>query len=318
MKRKSTMARKVKEYLRLRRALGFKMRSQGEMLLQFARYLDRSGHRGPLTTEMALKWANDPKLSRSSRAKRLSAVRCFARYLSVRDGRTEVPGRYLVPKVCCRQRPHLYSQRELEQLLDATGRLWPSYPLKRLVYRTLFGLLACAGLRVSEALKLNAADVDLEHGVARIEKTKFKKSRLVPLHPTATRALRRYVLARDGRQVMGDNSPFFLNGDGTRLTYCAVRWAFDQLRDILGWKKGNGEMPRPRIHDLRHTFACQRLLSWYRQGKDVHNLIAALSTYMGHGKVTDTYWYLTGTPELLAIAGGRFERFAHLGKGGRA
>jgi len=318
MKRKSTMARKVKEYLRLRRALGFKMRSQGEMLLQFARYLDRSGHRGPLTTEMALKWANDPKLSRSSRAKRLSAVRCFARYLSVRDGRTEVPGRYLVPKVCFRQRPHLYSQRELEQLLDATGRLWPSYPLKRLVYRTLFGLLACAGLRVSEALKLNAADVDLEHGVARIEKTKFKKSRLVPLHPTATRALRRYVLARDGRQVMGDNSPFFLNGDGTRLTYCAVRWAFDQLRDILGWKKGNGEMPRPRIHDLRHTFACQRLLSWYRQGKDVHNLIAALSTYMGHGKVTDTYWYLTGTPELLAIAGGRFERFAHLGKGGRA
>jgi integrase len=317
MKRKSTMARKVKEYLRLRRALGFKMRSQGEMLLQFARYLDRSGHRGPLTTEMALKWANDPKLSRSSRAKRLSAVRCFARYLSVRDGRTEVPGRYLVPKVCFRQRPHLYSQRELEQLLDATGRLWPSYPLKRLVYRTLFGLLACAGLRVSEALKLNVADVDLEHGVVRIEKTKFKKSRLVPLHPTATRALRRYVLARDGRQVMGDDSPFFLNGDGTRLTYCAVCWAFEHLRDMLGWKAGNGEMPRPRIHDLRHTFACQRLLSWYRQGNDVHNLIAALSTYMGHGKVTDTYWYLTGTPELLAIAGGRFERFAHLGKGGR-
>ena len=123
-----------------------------------------------LTTEMALKWANVPKLSRSSRAKRLSAVRCFARYLSVRDGRTEVPGRHLVPKVCFRQRPHLYSQRELEQLLAAAGRLWPSYPLKRLVYRTLFGLLACAGLRVSEALKLNAADVDLEHGVLRIEK----------------------------------------------------------------------------------------------------------------------------------------------------
>ena len=318
MKRQSTMARKVKEYLRLRRALGFKMRSQGEMLLQFAKNLDRSGHRGPITTEMALKWANGPKLSRSSRAKRLSAVRCFARYLSVRDGRTEVPGRYLVPKVCFRQRPHLYSQRELEQLLDATGRLWPSYPLKRLVYRTLFGLLACAGLRVSEALKLHAADVDLEHGVVRIEKTKFKKSRLVPLHPTATRALRRYVLARDGRQVMGDNSPFFVNGRGTRLTYCAVRWAFDHLRDMLGWKEGNGDMPRPRIHDLRHTFACQRLLSWYRQGKDVHNLIAALSTYLGHGKVTDTYWYLTGTPELLAIAGGRFERFARLGKGGRA
>jgi integrase len=117
---------------------------------------------------------------------------------------------------------------------------------------------------------------------------------------------------------MRDNSPFFVNGDGTRLTYCAVRWAFEHLRDMLGWKTGNGEMPRPRLHDLRHTFACRRLLTWYRQGKDVHNLIAALSTYMGHGRVTDTYWYLTGTPELLAIAGGRFEQFALDGKGGRA
>ena len=318
MKCHPTMARQVKEYLRLRRSLGFKMRSQGEMLLQFAKRLDRSGHRGPFTTEMVLRWANSPKLSRGYRAKRLSAVRCFARYLAARDGRTEVPSRHLVPKVCFRQRPHLYSERDLEQLLAATGRLWPSYPLKWLVYRTLFGLLACTGLRVSEALKLNAVDVDLEHGVLRIEKTKFMKSRLVPLHRTATRALRRYALTRYGQQDMRDNSPFFINGRGTRLTYCAVRWAFEHLRDMLGWRNGNGDMPRPRIHDLRHTFACRRLLSWYRQGKDVHNLVAALSTYMGHGKVTDTYWYLTGTPELLAIAGGRFERFARPEKGGRA
>jgi integrase len=313
------MVRQAREYLLLRRTLGFKMKSQGEMLLQFAKYLDRSGHRGPFTTEMALRWTNLPKnASRSYRAKRLSAVRCFARYMAVRDGRTEVPDRQLVPKVCFRLRPHLYSQRELERLLAATGRLWPSYSLKWLVYRTLFGLLACTGLRISEALKLNAADVDLEHGVLRIEKTKFKKSRLVPLHPTATRALRRYAQARYGQQPVCDDSPFFVNGRGNRLTYCAVRWAFDHLRDMLDWKKGNGECPRPRIHDLRHTFACRRLLSWYRQGKDVHNLIAALSTYMGHGKVTDTYWYLTGTPELLAIAGGRFEQFARTGKGGGA
>jgi len=167
-------------------------------------------------------------------------------------------------------------------------------------------------------LKLNAADVDLEHGVLRIEKTKFKKSRLVPLHPTATRALHRYVLARYGQQIVPDNSPFFVNGRGTRLTYRAVRWAFEHLRDMLGWKKGNGEMPCPRIHDLRHTFACRRLLSWYRQGKNVQHLVAALSTYLGHGHVTDTYWYLTGTPELLAIAGSRFEQFARSRKGGRA
>jgi integrase len=319
MKRHATMVHQVKEYLRLRRSLGFELQSQGEMLLAFAKYLDHSGHRGPFTTEMALRWTNLPKnASRAYRAKRLSAVRCFARYLTARDGRTEVPEQRLVSKVYLRQRPHLYSQRELEQLLTATGRLWPSYRLKWLVYRTLFGLLACTGLRVSEALKLNAANVDLVHGILRIEKTKFKKSRLVPLHPTATRALRRYAQARYGQQGVCDDSPFFISSRGKRLSYHSVCRVFGQLRDILGWKKGNGELPLPRIHDLRHTFACQRLLSWYRQGKNVHNLVAALSTYLGHGKVTDTYWYLTGTPELLAIAGGRFERFAQTEKGGRA
>ncbi len=313
--KRQTMARRVKDYLQLRRALGFQLRSQGEMLLQFARYLDGAGHRGPLTTEAALRWANRPHLSRSSRAKRLSAVRCFARYLAARDGQTEVPERYLAPKVCFRRRPHLYSPSDLGQLLAATERLGPSYPLKRLVYRTLFGLLACTGLRVSEALKLKSDHVDLQRGILRIEQTKFKKSRLVPLHPTATHALRRYAQARYGRIDVRDDSPFFVDKRGNRLAYCAIRWNFERLREMLEWKQGNGDMPRPRIHDLRHTFACQRLLSWYRQGQDVQHLIAALSTYLGHGKVTDTYWYLTSTPELLAIAGVRFEQFAGTGKG---
>src|SRR5262249_10619473 len=149
----------------------------------------------------------------------------------------------------------------------------------------------------------------------RIEKTKFKKSRLVPMHPTATHALRRYVQARYGQLDVRDDSPLFVNEKGSRLTYCAIRWNFQKLREILRWTQGNGNSPRPRIHDLRHTFACHRLLSWYRQGQDVQHLIAALSTYLGHGKVSDTYWYLTSTPELLAIAGVRFEQFANTGKG---
>ena len=200
-------------------------------------------------------------------------------------------------------------------MLAAAGRLRPTYPLKPLTYQTLFGLLACSGLRVSEALKLTANHVDLDRGVLRIEKTKFKKSRLVPLHPTATRALRRYAQARYGREAMRDGSLFFLGRNGNRLIYCSVCYTFQRLRDTLGWNRGNGEWPRPRIHDLRHTFICRRLLSWYRQGKNVHNLVAALSTYVGHSNVTDTYWYLTGTPELLAIAGRRFEQFACIGKG---
>jgi len=314
MKRQK-MESRVNDYLKLRRALGFQMRSQEEMLLPFARHMDSSEPYGPLTIEAALNWASASHLSRSTRAKRLSAVRCFARYLATRDDRTEIPGRALVPKVCFRQRPHLYSSEELQQLLAATERLEPQYPLKRQLYRTLFGLLACTGLRVSEALKLNSDLVDLQQGVLRVEKTKFKKSRLVPLHPTATQVLRDYAEARYGCWEVNDESPFFINKRGNRLAYCAVRWNFDWLRDLLGWTQGNGDWPRPRIHDLRHTFACQRLLDWYRQGEDVHHLIAALSTYLGHGKVTDTYWYLTSTPELLAIAGSRFEAFADAGKG---
>jgi integrase len=309
------MVRRVKDYLQLRRALGFQMRSQGEMLLQLARYCDGSGHRGPLTTETALRWASRPHLAKSSRAKRLSAARCFSRYLAARDNQTEVLGRHLVPKVCFRERPHLYSPRELEQLLAATKQLWPSNPLKRLVYRTLFGLLACTGLRIAEALKLDANHVDLQRGVLQIVQTKFKKSRLVPLHPTATHALGRYARARYGRLDVHDRSPFFVNRRGKRLTYAAIRWNFERLRKLLGWSQGNGHWPRPRIHDFRHTFACQRLLSWYRQGENVHHLITALSTYLGHGKVSDTYWYLTSTPELLAIAGVRFEQFAAPVKG---
>ena len=218
MNRRPTMVRQVKEYLQQRRSLGFGLESQGYLLLEFAKYLDRSGHRGPLTTELMLRWVNLPgKISRNYRARRLSAVRCFARYLAVRDGRTEVPGRQLIAKTSFHQRPHLYSQRELEELLAAAGRLWPTYPLKRLMFQTLFGLLACTGLRVSEALKLNAGHVDLDRGVLRIEKTKFKKSRLVPLHPTATRALRRYAQARYGQGPVCDDSAFFVGGNGNRL-----------------------------------------------------------------------------------------------------
>ena len=319
MSRRKTMARHVKEYLQQRRSLGFELRSQGELLQKFAEYFDRSGRRGPITTEVIMRWVNLPQASsRNYRSRRLSAVRCFARYLAARDGRTEVPSRRLVAKASFHQRPHLYSQRDLEQLLAATGLLWPTYPLKRFTFEMLFGLLACTGLRVSEALKLTVEQVDLDRGVLRIEKTKFKKSRLVPLHPTTTNVLRRYVATRSGREALRNDSAFFADGDGNRLTYHAVCRVFQKLRDILGWKQGNGEWPRPRIHDLRHTFACQRLLRWYRQGKNVHNLVMSLSTYLGHGKVSDTYWYLTGTPELLAIAGGRFERFAHPREGRRS
>jgi integrase len=310
MNRQPSMFRQAKAYLELRRSLGFELKSQGYLLLKFAKFLDRSGHRGPLKTERALRWMNLPKnVSRNYRAARLSAVRCFARYLAARDGRSEVPDQRLVPKKAFHQQPHIYSERELEQLLAAARRMTPSYKLRPLTYETLFGLLACTGLRISEALKLTCADANLDRGVLRVEQTKFKKTRLVPLHVTTTRALRRYAAARNRRYGAVSEDAFFVGRNGLALPYRTVSQAFRRLRDGLDWKKGNGDLPRPRIHDLRHSFVCRRILRWYRRGQNVHNLIAALSTYLGHGKVTDTYWYLTGTPELLAVAASRFERF---------
>jgi len=150
----------------------------------------------------------------------------------------------------------------------------------------------------------------LERGTLRIERTKFKKSRLVPLHPTTTEALRLYAAARVRRWGRLDDGAFFVGCLGRALPYHSVGRAFRQICAELGWQKGHGEWPRPRIHDLRHSFACNRLLRWYRDGENVHCKIASLSTYLGHGRVTDTYWYLSSTPELMTVAGNRFERFA--------
>jgi integrase len=155
----------------------------------------------------------------------------------------------------------------------------------------------------------------LERGLLQITQTKFKKSRLVPMHPTTTLALRHYRNMRDKRWGVQPEQPFFLNATGRPLSARSIQCVLRQLCEGLGWQRGNGELHKPRIHDLRHSFACRRLLLWHRDGHDIGHRIAALTTYLGHGKVRDTYWYLTGTPELLAIAGDRFGRFVGLAEG---
>ena len=311
MNRRLTMTEHAQRYLQQRRSLGLSLKAAESILLNFTRYLDNSRHRDPLTTEVIMRWVYLPKsISQSYRSERLSIARCFARYLAVRDGCSQVPDRHLVPKVHIRRQPHLYGEQDLKKLLDAAGRLSATFPMRRLTYQTLLGLLACTGVRVSEAIKLTCGQVDLEEGILRVERTKFKKSRLVPLHPSAAQALRRYAKARNQQWGADRDAPFFLGRRGTPLSRYRVCCTFRRLCETLGWHRGNGELPRPRIHDLRHSFACRRLLSWYRQGRDVQHLIASLSTYLGHGNVTSTYWYLTATPELLAVAADRFEGFA--------
>ena len=314
MTRKITMVRRAKAYLAYRRSLGYALEASGYVLLDFARFADHKGHQGPLTTELILQWVSICDAhSRLYQAGRLSIVRGFARYLAIRDGQSQVPDQHLLGSVCRRQQPHIYTDLQLRELLGAAGQLKPVYPLRPKTYATLFGLLASTGLRVSEGLALQRADVDLQAGILHIRQTKFRKSRLVPMHPTVTQALRRYAACRDRDAINGWSQAFFVGGQGRPLPYPTVQYTFRHLRTRLRWRS-NGVLPRPRIHDLRHGFACRRLLRWYRDGVPIDQAITALSTYLGHGKVSDTYWYLSGTAELLSIANQRFERFVTCGR----
>ena len=174
---------------------------------------------------------------------------------------------------------------------------------------TLFGLLAATGLRVSEALAFRRCDVALDAALLTVRQSKFRKSRLVPIHPTTVEALRRYARLRDRCVPAAQTDAFFLSDRGAPMNYRHVLYAFTQLRTQLRWTNRGGHRA-PRIHDLRHYFICRRLLSWYQQGTPVDNAMLSLSTYVGHTQVTHTYWYITGIPELMAIASARFERFA--------
>lgn len=309
MTRPVTMAAKVEAYLAFRRGLGYQLRIEGRLLRQFARYADEAGHHGPLTTDLALRWARaTASTDRLYPARRLEVVRCLARHLAATEPGTEVPSRGLLGPAHRRPRPHIYSAEEVAALMAAAGRLGPPGGLRPHTYRTLIGLLAAAGLRISEALHLDRRDADLDRGLLTVRETKFRKTRLVPLHPTAADALRAYAALRDRTVPAHRCNRFFVGDCGLGLPYGTVRAVFRKLCD--GLRLTSPTRSRPRLHDLRHTFTCRRVGEWYDAGIDLAQAIAALSVYLGHAKVTDTYWYLTATPDLLARAAARFEGFA--------
>jgi integrase len=310
------MSSRIEEYLALRRKLGFELGEPGRVLRDFGRYADGKGHRGPITIDLAVEWARLPEAaSPSYLAHRLTAVRCFAKHCLSFDPRTQIPPRGLiVGSYFHRSTPYIYSPAEIAAILETAARLSPSWSPMPRTYAYLFGLLASTGLRISEALRLTRADVDLDAGVLTITRTKFKKSRLVPVHPSTAKALREYARFRDQRFPFTTSPAFFLNSRVVSLKHGMVSHKFRTVCRILGIGSGRRA---PRIHDLRHTFAVRRLLRWYQEGADIDNKIPTLSTYLGHVGVKHTYWYLTAVPELMAITSARFERFAHYGEGGR-
>ena len=299
----------VEDYLAYRRELGFDLESPQWLLLDFARHAERVGHQGPITINLAVQWSMATRSTDPAQpARRLSTLRQFARHRQVFDPATEVPPVRLLGQVPGRKQPHIYSDAEITSLLRQANLLLPRRGLRPRTYVTFFSLLASTGLRLSEACHLMPSDVDLSEGVLTVREGKFRKSRLIPLHPTATEALTRYTAHRNASPQTRAGS-FFRTDHAPELKCAAVKKTFSRLRDRLGWT-AQGRACRPRIHDLRHSFAARRLLRWHEEGADIDRKILALSTYLGHAKVTGTYWYLSAVPELMAITSQRFERFA--------
>jgi integrase/recombinase XerD len=309
----------VTNYLALRRALGFKLGRTETRLRQFLRFME--GKRTTrITTSLALEFATEAsQLDPRTKAHRLSVVRALARHLAATDPTIEIPPFGLLPRGSKRAHPYLYSEEELRRLL-AGAKAYPSWnrfpglSWKRFQAQTfycLFGLLAVTGMRVGEALKLRPGDIDWNTGVLTIHHAKFDKSRLVPLHATTVKALATFVRHRD-RFFAGLPSPpklahLFVTSCGTPIPVTQVNKVFLTISRQIGLRAPNARRG-PRLHDLRHRFAVETLLRWYRQGEQPDRMLPILATYLGHTHVSGTYWYLSSTPELMRAAGQRLER----------
>ncbi len=302
----STLSEVLAEYLELRRALGHPLGATGRMLADFVEFMDRAGA-STVSTALPVEWATLPVDAHPVRwNQRLGMVRKFARHLAATDPRTEIPPMDLLPARQPRIPPYIFTEQEIRALMDAAARLERSArsPLRALTYETLIGLLAATGIRVGEALGLDRGDVDLINGVLTV--CCKGNRREVPLHDSTTGALAAYGRHRDQRWPTPVTKAFFLSGAGTRLSGTSIRTVFGELVVEVGLD-GAGRRLRPRLHDLRHSFAVHTLTDWYRVGEDVDRKLAQLSTYLGHKTPASTYWYLEAVPELLELVAPRLE-----------
>ena len=293
----------------MRRALGFKLQRYEAWLMDFVAFMKQHQARR-ITSQWILRWVREnPSINPGYQGLRFGTVRAFAIHHSTIDDRTEIPPADLMPRHPGRNRFYLYSDEEIQRLLEQTLKPQAgSSSLTRSVRYTLYGLLSVTGLRIGEALRLNTSDVDLEQGVLTIRNSKFGKSRLVPVHPSTCSALRKYVQRRNayfrGRSLV----PFFVSRNGTRMIHGDAWKSFVRLSRKIGLR-GPTDRRGPCLHDFRHRTAVQAMLQCYRSGADPERALPALSTYLGHASLRFTYWYLHQNPALMKHAMARLERY---------
>jgi integrase len=298
---------RAEQYLAMRRALGFKLETQGPHLMSFVRFCEQHGAE-QVTADLAITWATQTRSGSSDevyQARRLDTVRIFARHLQTLDPATEVPPEDVLSRRYRRIPPYLYSPDEIAALMSAAGGLRPG--IRAVTWQTLIGLLAVTGMRSGEACHLGRDDVDLHAGTLVIADSKFGKSRLLFLHPSTIIELRAYVRIRDEQTAEPGTGTFLVNSRGKPLDKYNIQHTFAGLVAAAGIQTPPGRRA-PRLHDLRHVFAVATMLEWYRDGENVQARLPILSTWLGHVDPKSTYWYLQAVPELLALAAGRLER----------
>ena len=304
-----SLSQELDRYLTIRRSLGYGLVTDERTLRNFTLFAERE-NAAYISTELFLKWKEVfGKANKQTWACRLGRIRLFAQWLHSMDPKHEVPPRLLIPRRIRRPHPYIYSEDEIRRIVETAANLPSINGIRALTCSTLFGLIAVTGLRVSEALSLDVADIDLHNGVLSLRQGKFGKGRLLPVSDCTRTWLAEYSKERD-RLLGAPSSAFFVADRGERLTDCGARYNFAMICQLIGLRstqKFHRHGRGPRIHDLRHTFAVRTLLNWYRTEKDPAREMIKLSTYLGHANPAHTYWYIEAIPELLEMASRRVE-----------
>ena len=297
----------IDEYLEYRSRLGFQLTFAKNFLRNFASFMEENQIKH-ITTEFALAFATiNTKAQSISWAKRLGIIRRFAIYWATVDTKTEIPPKNLLSSAYERRNPYIYTDEEILELLNYTDR--SENPFDQYVYFILFGLLAVTGMRISEALALNYNNIDLKNGTIMICQSKFRKSRYIPIHQTTVKILKDFNEYRNHYFPHPITSKFLVNHKGVELKKRTVQDAFQRRLKKIGLTKSVEWKNKPKIMGFRHTFAINTLLRWYKQDvASINSHIPLLSTYLGHVKPSNTYWYLSATPELLKLVVSRCKK----------
>jgi len=302
----SIFADHIANFIVLKQNLGYRFEKQPEILKLFDNYLCEIHYQGFLTQDLALAFAtSNPDSARNECVKKYQTIRLFSDYLSVYFPETEHLNPDAIRKIKGRATAYIFPDEEITLIMKGARNI--KNPLRSITLYTIIGLAASTGMRISEIVNLNRRDVNLEAGVILIQCTKFQKDRLVAVHPTTLEVLRDYITMRDIRFPSPISRAFFVHMFGKRFHSRTLSAEFTKIARSVGVRQGIGF--GPHFHDLRHTFAVKRLVSWYRDGKEVQAMLPLLATFMGHVNYSNTAYYLTATAELLGIAAEKYDEF---------